>query len=227
LRCSVNFIELPEDKPLSLRALHNNLVFLKSLDDREGEQVQLSLSRNEYHRPLAHLAAPRTLGRRQYLHAIDVVALWPLLGHLGSAHADIRLTRREISALGEAARVMQMSRSGTDANIFIDIPVEPTEVDLTKPIVVVTNPHIQIGAITFMDLIAVVGIPSLIETGQDTRIRVTPERCELLLSRQYVGDEFKQFDFDETARDAGEALEKSGSAQVVAINWDWYSREPA
>jgi hypothetical protein len=225
LRCSVNFNEFPDDEPVSLKALHNDLVFLKSLDDREGEPVELSISRHAYHRPLMHLDAPHTLGRRQYQLAIDVMALWPLLGHLGPEHADVRLTRREISALGDAARLMQMSRSGTDANLFMDIPVEPADVDLTKPIVIITNPHMKLGAITFMDLIALTGASSLVETGENTRIRVTPERCELLLSRQYVGDGMKNFDFDEAAASAGETLERSGQEQVAAIHWDRYTEK--
>jgi len=224
LRCSVNFNELPDDEPVSLKSLYNDLAFLKSLDEREGEPVELSISRHAYHRPLMHLDAPHTLGRRQYELALDVMALWPLLGHFGPEHADVRLTRREISALGDAARLMQMSRSGTDANLFLDIPVDPADVDLTKPVVIITNPRIQLGAITFVDLIALTGPPSLIEAGENSRIRVTPGRCELLLSHQYVGGGMKQFDFDTAAAGAGEALERSGQVQVAAINWDWYTK---
>jgi hypothetical protein len=159
------------------------------------------------------------------LLAIDVIALWPLLAHLGPAHADIRLTPAEISALGAAARTMLMSRTGVDAHLYIDLPVDPGVVDVSKPIVIITNPYVRVGTITFMDLIALIAVPTPLGKEGNSYIRVTPERCELLLSRQYVGDGMNHFDFDESAQNAGGELEKRGHPQVTAINWDRLTKD--
>jgi len=224
--CRVTLKSLGDDEPVSLKALYDDLAFLKCLDDRRGQSVELSLSRGEYSVPLARVTPPATLGRRQYRLAIDSIALWSLLGHLGAADTTIQLTPKAVADFGYAARIMLMGRVDAQADMFLDLPTSPGELDLTKPLAIVTNPRIKIGAITYVDLVALTGLPTPL-TCKDGKswVRVVPQRCKILLSRRYVGDHARKFDFRTEALGSEAEIAKSDAEHAIGIDWRRFSEQ--
>ena len=73
-----------------------------------------------------------------------------------------------------------------------------------------------------LDLVALTSVPTLrAERSGDVIIRVVPEHCQLLLSRRYVGDGLKQFDFRKAAVSAESELAKTGCEHVIGVEWKW------
>ena len=224
--CKVNLKSLEANEPVSLKALNDDVAFLKCLDDRKGQPLELSLSRDDYSAPLARVTAPATLGRSQYLLAIDSVALWSLLGHLGAADATVRLTPKAIAAFGYAARLMLMGRGGAAAEMFLDLTTSVGEVDLTRPLTIVTSPRVKIGAITYMDVVALTAVPTALpEKNGKPWVRMVPEQCKILLSRRYVGDQVRKFDFPTVALSSEAQLTKSGTEHAIGIDWRSFTEQ--
>ena len=224
--CKVNLKSIEDTEPVSLKALNDDLAFLKCLDDRQGQTLELSLSRNHYSAVLARVTAPATLGRSQYQLATDSVALWSLLGHLGAADATVRLTPKAVADFGYAARVMLMGRGGGGPDMFLDFSASEGEVDLTRPLTIVTSPCVKIGAITYMDLVALTAVPTALPQKNGTPwVRVVPEQCKILLSRRYVGDQVRKFDFPTVALSSEAELSKSGAEHAIGIDWRSFTEE--
>jgi hypothetical protein len=202
------------------RELKEDLDFLVYLRMHQEEQIRIAVERDGANMLGARLFAVVPLAQHFVELHKRLRKLWTLISDVGMATDAITVSPGQVFDNRMALDAIWAARHENSDPMSIDMTLTAPFIDVASEVAVLTDPRLEVGDQTYVELIAFVAKPEVVNRTENTlEIRIATTRPRSMAHRRYRIDEMDKYSFDEAARAAMKELAKDGVLQVVTSPW--------